>query len=92
MPAPAPAGTASAVAVIDGSGEALPSCGFHLALVGPFGFQQSGHEGHRICRWRVFPLEFHKGVGLARFDRDEPADSRMLKGGKVSYVLTDYEP
>lgn len=33
-----------------------------------------------------------KGVGLARFDRDEPADSRMLKGGKVSYVLTDYEP
>ena len=31
-----------------------------------------------------------KGVGLARFDRDEPADSRMLKGGKVSYVLTDY--
>ncbi|WP_291555695.1 hypothetical protein [Comamonas sp. SCN 65-56] len=33
-----------------------------------------------------------KGVGLARFDRDEPADSRMLKGGKVSYVLTEYAP
>ena len=28
----------------------------------------------------------------ARFDRDEPADSRMLKGGKVSYVLTEYAP
>ena len=58
---------------------------------GSFKIYKDGRTG--VADQTIASTEWYcKGVGLARFDRDEPADSRMLKGGKVSYVLTEYAP